>query len=158
MYRKNNIQFVRCARHLSRSAQPSGWLSYCRNGLFCENPRFFFWLTYEYANPNHPDEIYFAGTQFINTYSVDLSENLPHFEVPLSSGTITFLPACEANSSPSAVSSTSKWTACAMTDLKVESINYDSNNNLVSGSFTVVWEDATSGSDFDMDGIERLAF
>ena len=45
-----------------------------------------------------------------------------------------------------------------MIDLKVESIHYDSNNNLVSGSFTVVWEDATSGSDYDMDGIESLAF
>ncbi len=112
----------------------------------------------EVVNPNQPDEVYFEGAQSINTYSVDLAQNLPHFKVPMSSGTITFLPACEANLDYSADSSTSDWTACAMTDLKVESLNYDSDKNLVSGSFTVVWEDATSGSDFDMDGIERLEF
>ena len=45
-----------------------------------------------------------------------------------------------------------------MTDLVVENLDYDDSGNLVSGRFMVNWEDSTWGSNYDMDGIERLEF
>ena len=114
----------------------------------------FFPKSMESANPTRPDEIYFKGVQSINTYSVALSENSPRFEIPVDGGTISIHPACEAYDT----SESNKWSPCSMTDLRVESIHYDKDNDLDSGSLMIVWEDATSGSDYDMDGIERLEF
>ena len=95
--------------------------------------------------------------QTVTTYSVALAESLPRFDIPVGSGTVTLLPACQANSTATAIASTSGWRSCSMTDLIIESVNY-SNGKLVSGSFLVNWEDSTWGNDYDMDGIERLAF
>ena len=113
----------------------------------------FFPKSKESANPTRPDEVYFSGVQSINTYSVALSENAPRFEIPVDGGKISILPACEAYDT----SESNKWSPCSMTDLRVESIHYDG-KKLDSGSLMIVWEDATSGSDYDMDGIERLEF
>ena len=96
------------------------------------------------------------GKQLIDTYSVALAESLPSFEIPVGDKTITLLPACEARTNNS-----SPWRVCSMTDLIVEQMNYSgsgSDKKLVSGSLLVNWEDSTWGNDYDMDGIERLAF
>lgn len=100
----------------------------------------------------------FTGEQSINTYSVALAESLPRFEIPVDSGTMTILPACLANSNKKATSADKDWRPCSMTDLIVENLNYDKSGKLVSGSFTVNWEDSSWGSNYDMDGIERLEF
>jgi type IV pilus assembly protein PilY1 len=98
-----------------------------------------------------------TGKQNVNTYSVALAESLPKFEIPVGSGTVTLLPACEANSTASATAATSSWRICSMTDLTVESLTY-ADGKLVSGSLKVNWEDSTWGNDYDMDGIAGLKF
>lgn len=97
------------------------------------------------------------GEQILNTYTVALAESLPRFEIPVDSGAITILPACEANSTAGANHNSSGWRVCSMTDLVVESLTYSS-DKIVSGSLLVNWEDSTWGSDYDMDGISRLQF
>ena len=97
------------------------------------------------------------GKQNVNTYSVALAESLPKFEIPVGTGTVTLLPACEANSTASATAATSNWRICSMTDLTVESLTY-ADGKLVSGSLKVNWEDSTWGNDYDMDGIAGLKF
>ena len=105
-----------------------------------------------------PDETNYPGVQSINTYSVALAESLPRFEIPVGSGTITILPACVANSDENATSGYKNWRPCSMTDLIVERKPQLRQGKLVSGSFMVNWEDSTWGSNYDMDGIERLEF
>ncbi|MCH9697186.1 MAG: pilus assembly protein PilC [Gammaproteobacteria bacterium] len=95
--------------------------------------------------------------QNVFTYSIALAESLPKFEIPVGDGTITILPACEANSSGSASLTSSGWRNCSMTDLIVENLGYTA-GQLSSGRFLVNWEDSTWGNDYDMDGIERLEF
>ncbi|AEG00551.1 pilus assembly protein [Methylomonas methanica] len=95
--------------------------------------------------------------QNVTTYSVALAESLPKFEIPVGSGKVSLLPACEANSSSTATAVTSGWRICSMTDLTVESLTYTS-GKLVSGSLKVNWEDSTWGNDYDMDGIAGLKF
>lgn len=116
-----------------------------------------------------------ALRQPITTYTVQLAESLPSFSTPVGSGTVTLLPACQANSngSPGVWTSTSTgWRNCSMTNLIVNN-NVDmasvgvaplpqtktcSGNGTTSRCFTVAWEDSTWGNDYDMDGIERLGF
>jgi len=126
-------------------------------------------------NPINED---WALRQPINTYTVQLAESLPSFTVNVNSGSVTFLPACQANST----GSTSAWTAsstgwrnCSMTNLRVDdnvpfsgtgSVGSDttaktkscSGNGTTSRCFTISWEDSTWGNDYDMDGIQRLGY
>lgn len=102
--------------------------------------------------------------QLVDTYTVALAESLPRFEIPVGSDkNITLLPACMANNNGSAPFPNTTdypglgWRVCSMTDLIVEQATYK-NNKIVSGSFLINWEDSTWGNDYDMDGIERLAF
>jgi type IV pilus assembly protein PilY1 len=97
------------------------------------------------------------GKQNVTTYSVALAESLPKFEIPVGDGTVTLLPACEANSTAAATAATSNWRICSMTDLTVESLTY-ADGKLVSGSLKINWEDSTWGNDYDMDGIAGLKF
>lgn len=116
-----------------------------------------------------------ALRQPITTYTVQLAESLPSFSTPVGSGTVTLLPACQANSngSPGAWTSTSTgWRNCSMTNLIVNNnvamasvgaaplpqTKTCSGNGTTSRCFTVAWEDSTWGNDYDMDGIERLGF
>jgi type IV pilus assembly protein PilY1 len=98
-----------------------------------------------------------TGTQNVTTYSVALAESLPKFEVPVGSGAVSLLPACEANTDANATASTSNWRICSMTDLTVVSLTYN-DGKLVSGSLKIDWEDSTWGNDYDMDGIATLKF
>lgn len=110
-------------------------------------------------NPN-PD---FAARQPLSTFSVALAESLPKFEIPVSGGTVTFLPACMANSdgtgsisnaNPPALNSTAGWRVCSLTDLRILSLAADRS----SGSLEAAWEDSTWGNDYDMDGIAQIDF
>ena len=87
--------------------------------------------------------------QNVTTYGIALAESLPRFEIPVGSGTVTILPACEARNN-----SGTAWRICSMTDLKVLSLNAAGTE----GDFDVSWEDSTWGNDYDMDGIANVAF
>jgi type IV pilus assembly protein PilY1 len=91
------------------------------------------------------------------TYTVALAESLPRFEIPVGDGTVTILPACEANSDEKADENSSGWRICSLTDLVVESLTY-SGNAIAAGQLQISWEDSTWGNDYDMDGISRLEF
>ncbi|MFW6357171.1 MAG: pilus assembly protein [bacterium] len=109
---------------------------------------------YARTNDLRPDR---HDHQVMNTYSIALAESLPRFEIPVGADAITFLPACQANSSGTADHTSSGWRTCSMTDLTVESISY-ADGRITSGSLLVNWEDSTWGNDYDMDGIQRLEF
>ena len=87
--------------------------------------------------------------QTVTTYGIALAESLPRFEIPVGSGTVTILPACEARNN-----SSTAWRICSMTDLKVHSLNSAG----TSGDFDISWEDSTWGNDYDMDGIANISF
>jgi type IV pilus assembly protein PilY1 len=106
------------------------------------------------SNPN-PD---FAARQPMATYSVALAESLPRFEIPVSGGTITFLPSCQANSTGSATASSTGWRVCSLTDLRITSLVTNASGQPVSGSIDASWEDSTWGNDYDMDGVQRIGF
>ncbi len=124
------------------------------------------------TNPINPD---WALRQPISTYAVQLAESLPSFSPTVGSGTVTLLPACQANSTGGAAAWTTTstgWRNCSMTNLIVESnvvmadVGTDSSartktcsgNGTSSQCFTVAWEDSTWGNDYDMDGIQRLGY
>lgn len=106
------------------------------------------------TNPN-PN---FAARQPMSTYSVALAESLPRFEIPVTGGAITFLPACQANSTGAATASSSGWRVCSLTDLRITSLVTDGSGQPVSGTIEVAWEDSTWGNDYDMDGVQAIAF
>lgn len=123
------------------------------------------------ANPVNPD---WAARQPINTYAVQLAESLPSFSTPVGSGSVTLLPACQANSTAGAAAwpGSTGWRNCSMTNLIVDTnvamasvgsdatakTNTCSGNGTTSQCFTVAWEDSTWGNDYDMDGIQRLGY
>ncbi|AGA91845.1 Tfp pilus assembly protein, tip-associated adhesin PilY1 [Thioflavicoccus mobilis 8321] len=124
------------------------------------------------TTPINPD---WALRQPMNTYAVQLAESLPSFDIPVGTGTVTLLPACQANSNsdPGDWTPTSTgWRNCSMTNLIVDDnvaeadvgtdtsakTNTCSGNGTTSRCFTVAWEDSTWGNDYDMDGIERVGY
>lgn len=124
------------------------------------------------TTPINPD---WALRQPVNTYAVQLAESLPSFSPTVGTGTVTILPACQANSSGTAAAWTSTatgWRNCSMTNLIVEAnvaasaVGTDSTaktktcsgNGTSSQCFTVSWEDSTWGNDYDMDGVQRLGY
>lgn len=124
------------------------------------------------ANPINAD---WAARQPLSTYTVQLAESLPSFKIPVGTGNITFLPACQAfDGTPGSWPATSggkTWRNCSMTNLVVDTkvpsgqVGTDSSakTRTCSGGpdsqcFTVMWEDSTWGNDYDMDGIQRLGY
>ncbi|KJV05074.1 pilus assembly protein [Methylocucumis oryzae] len=117
-----------------------------------------------------------ALRQPITTYAVQLAESLPSFSIPVgASGSITFLPSCQANSTGSAPAWTSTatgWRNCSLTNLFVNDnvamsdVGTDtsaksktcSGNGTTSQCFTIAWEDSTWGNDYDMDVMQRLGY
>lgn len=103
--------------------------------------------------------------QMINTQTVALARDLPRFDIAVGTNpatllpyTVTLLPHMEANSTASAVQATTGWRMGNLLDLRVENLVKNTAGKLVGGSLLVIWEDSTWGSDFDMDGAERLKF
>ncbi|VUD52897.1 Type IV pilus biogenesis factor PilY1 [Thalassocella blandensis] len=90
--------------------------------------------------------------QSIKTYAIDLAESLPSFSVPVGNSSLTFLPACESQKSGD------PYQSCTLIDVEVEALNFDGNDNLVSGSYLIYWEDSLWGFDHDFDGAQRLEF
>jgi len=99
----------------------------------------------------------YVARQPMATYTVALAESLPKLEIPVAGGKISFLPACQANSSATATASSTGWRACSLTDLKVLNLSM-SGGNIVSGQLEMAWEDSTWGNDYDMDGKELIDF
>jgi type IV pilus assembly protein PilY1 len=106
------------------------------------------------TNPN-PD---LAARQPMATFTVALAESLPSFAVPVTGGTVTFLPACQANSNGAATAATTGWRVCSLTDLRITNLVTNGSGQPVSGDFEAVWEDSTWGNDYDMDGIQTISF
>lgn len=113
-----------------------------------------------------------ALRQPMSTYTVQLAETLPSFSTAVGSGTVTLLPACQANSDGNASnwsSTATGWRNCSMTNLVVDNnvatadvgsntARTCSGTGTTSRCLTVSWEDSTWGSDYDMDGIQRLGY
>lgn len=95
----------------------------------------------------------YAARQPLSTYAIALAESLPNFTIPVGSGSIMFLPFCQANSDGGAALTTAGWRACSMVDIEVEP-----GTTTTKGSFKVVWEDSTWGNDYDMDGVSHLRY
>ncbi|WP_281848144.1 PilC/PilY family type IV pilus protein [Dyella sp. GSA-30] len=97
----------------------------------------------------------------IQTYTVALAENLPKFQIPLSNGSFSIVPMCQANNSGSATASSSDWRNCYLGNVTI-----GTKTSIISpffvygrpqlstgkaGSFSVVWEDSQWGNDHDLD-------
>lgn len=108
------------------------------------------------SNPN--PNLNFAARQPMATYTVALAETLPSFEIAVSGGSVTLLPACQANSTGTATASSSGWRVCSLTDLRITNLVNDTNGKPISGTFEAAWEDSTWGNDYDMDGVQRISF
>ena len=100
----------------------------------------------------------FAARQPMASYSVALAESLPKLEIPVSGGSVTFLPACQANSNGSATAASSGWRVCSLTDLRITNLVTNASGQPISGSIDAAWEDSTWGNDYDMDGVAQLDF
>ncbi|NOS87146.1 MAG: hypothetical protein HOP34_01165 [Methylococcaceae bacterium] len=117
---------------------------------------------YDFINPAFSyAEHYWVGDQTISTYSILLSE-AARFAVTVEDDEddkVTLMPACLANPDANAGEEASGWEPCSITDVRVENLEYaQDTKDLISGTFTVTWEDTTEGGDYDMDGYERVAF
>ncbi|MDZ7585440.1 MAG: PilC/PilY family type IV pilus protein [Thiobacillus sp.] len=106
------------------------------------------------TNPNAD----FAARQPMATFTVALAESLPKFEIPVAGGTITFLPACQANSTGTATAASSGWRVCSLTDLRITNLVTNGAGQPISGSLDAAWEDSTWGNDYDMDGVAQIDF
>lgn len=92
-----------------------------------------------------------VNAQRIKTYAVDLAESLPSFSVPVGSGVVNFLPACEAQPW------NGNYQSCSLIDVQIENITY-SGGKPVAGSYLFYWEDSLWGNDYDIDGAQRIKF
>jgi type IV pilus assembly protein PilY1 len=112
---------------------------------------------YAHTEDLRPDR---DNVQTINTSSIALAESVPRFEIAMSSDSITILPACQSNTDGSAGANSTGWRTCSLLDVVVENLVYSGaqQDQLIEGSLLINWEDSTQGSDYDMDGTQRLKF
>lgn len=96
-----------------------------------------------------------TGDQSLTSYAISLAESLPKFNIPVGTGTVTLVPACQGNDNTD--SGTGTWRSCALVDVAVESLGYTS-GKISSGSLVINWDASQWGYDYDMDASERLAF
>ncbi len=92
------------------------------------------------------------GDQSVDTYAIEVAESLPSFTFTVGTGSITFLPACQASSD------STTWRNCSLADVQVLSITKDSGGNTTSGTLRFYWEDSYWGNDYDLDGAEDISF
>ncbi|MGB1950273.1 MAG: pilus assembly protein [Marinobacter sp.] len=93
------------------------------------------------------------GDQTVETYGVELAETVPSFDIPVSGGTIRFLPACQSASAGSG-----NWAPCSLFDVEIVSLTSDASGNLQSGTLLFHWEDSSWGNDYDLDGSQVISF
>ncbi|SEL74077.1 type IV pilus assembly protein PilY1 [Pseudoxanthomonas sp. GM95] len=108
----------------------------------------------------------------VKTYAVQMAESLPSFQIPVGGKTITLSPLCQSNNDGGATAGSSGWRTCSIGNVAVgktastvypyysygRNLQYDSNGNLVSGSYKMIWEDSLWGNDHDNDGVTMLSF
>ncbi|MDQ6648384.1 MAG: PilC/PilY family type IV pilus protein [Pseudomonadota bacterium] len=104
----------------------------------------------------------------VQTYAVALSENLPKFQIPVSSGAITLAPLCQANSAGTAKVSDGGWRSCYLGAVGVgtKTSSMDTRyiygrpllDNASAGSYSLVWEDSLWGNDHDNDVVTMLTY
>ena len=92
----------------------------------------------------------FDGNQTITSYGIRIAESVPSFVIPVGSGSITFVPACE--SAPG-----NSYLSCSLFDVDVLSLSY-SEGQLISGEMRFAWEDSPWGNDYDLDGMSQISF
>jgi len=93
------------------------------------------------------------GNQTVDTYGVELAESVPSFEIPVGSGSIRFLPACQ--SSPSGQND---WKPCSLFDVEIVATEVNGDGDLISGTLLFYWEDSSWGNDYDLDGSQAISF
>ena len=95
----------------------------------------------------------------LDNYAVSLADSVPTFDIPVgSTNVVHFVPLCRANNTATATIASSGWRNCTMQDARIEEIHYDADGNITYGKMLVVWEDSLWGNDYDLDGVERIAF
>jgi len=93
------------------------------------------------------------GDQTIDTYGVELAESVPTFQIPVGSGNISFIPACQSKRTGS-----TNWIPCSLFDVEVLATETDSSGNPISGTLMFHWEDSSWGSDYDLDASQVISF
>lgn len=107
----------------------------------------------------------------VTTYAVALADNLPKFDIPVGSGKVTLAPLCQANGTGSAGLTSTGWRTCALGSVGIgtkssgvspnhvygRNLQYDG-ERMVSGSFSLVWEDSLWGNDNDNDVVSMMSF
>jgi len=91
------------------------------------------------------------GKRTLTTYTVDLAESVPTLKASINGNPVSFIPNCQSYNG-------SSWNGCSLIDVIVENLQVDSNNNPVSGSYLITWEDSSWGNDYDLDAAQRLQF
>lgn len=90
--------------------------------------------------------------QSIDTYTVDLAESIPTFEIKIGSNTVSLAPACEA--APAGVT----FQSCTLTNVVIENLQRNAGGDIISGSMYFTWEDSTWGNDYDLDAGQQISF
>lgn len=105
----------------------------------------------------------------VQTFAVALAENLPKFEIPVGSGSITLAPLCQANGDGGAgIGTTTGWRSCFLGAVGVGTKTSSVSPNHVygrplrsdgrAGSFSLVWEDSLWGNDHDNDVVSMMTY
>lgn len=104
----------------------------------------------------------------VQTYAVALSENLPKFQIPVSTGAITLAPLCQANNTGSAAIDSAGWRSCYLGAVGVGTKTSRVDTRYIygrplladasAGSYSLVWEDSLWGNDHDNDVVSMLTY
>ncbi|PJK12863.1 pilus assembly protein PilC [Lysobacteraceae bacterium NML07-0707] len=108
----------------------------------------------------------------VTTYAVAMADSLPKFDLPLPGGDqIRLTPICQSNSSGGAAISSAGWSTCSLGSVDVGQVVSNRPGNAiygrdlkyvggqaVAGSYKIVWEDSTFGSDNDNDAINMITY
>lgn len=108
----------------------------------------------------------------VTTYAVAMADSLPKFDLPLPGGNqIRLTPICQSNSNGAAGLNDGGWSTCSLGSVDVgqvvsnrpgnaifgRNLKYDG-GQAVAGSYKIVWEDSTFGSDNDNDAINMITY
>jgi type IV pilus assembly protein PilY1 len=103
----------------------------------------------------------------VQTYTVALAENLPKFQIPVGSG-ISFSPLAMCNPGDNQPIHGSGYHTCALGGVSVGTKTSIAGRKYVygrplladgsAGSYAIVWEDSTFGSDHDMDAVQVITY